>query len=53
MAVAMSAQKLHGKKARGSPPTFKVSNNFGAPGRQNPPRAAKLDGAEIKLGTPK
>jgi hypothetical protein len=53
VAVAMSVENLHGKKAQGSPQTFKVSNNLGAPGCQNPPRAAKLDGTEIKLGTPK
>jgi hypothetical protein len=53
VAVATSAKKLHEKKAWGSPHTFKVSNNFRAPGRQNPLQAAKLDGAEIELGTPK
>jgi hypothetical protein len=53
VAVATSAKKMHGKKAWGSPQTFKVSNNFRAPGHQNPPRAAKLNGVEIELGTPK
>jgi hypothetical protein len=53
VAVATLAKNLHGKKAWGSPQTFKVSNNFGAPGRQNPLQAAKLNGTEIKLRTPK
>ncbi len=53
VALATSAKKLHGKKAPGRPQTFKVSNNFGAPRRRNPPQAAKLDGREIELGTPK
>jgi hypothetical protein len=53
VAVGTSAKKSHWKKARGSPQTFKVSNNFGAPGRRNPPQAAKLNSAEIELGTPK
>jgi hypothetical protein len=50
VAVATSAKKKHGKKAPGGLQTLKISNNFGAPGRQNPPRAAKLDSGEIKLG---
>ncbi len=50
MAVATSAKKKHGKKAPGGLQTLKISNNFRAPGHQNPPRAAKLDSGEIKLG---
>ncbi len=53
MAVATSAKKKHGKKAPGGLQTLKISNNFGAPGRRNPPRAAKLNGGEIKLRTPR
>jgi hypothetical protein len=52
VAVATSAKKKHGKKALGGLQTLKISNNFGAPRRRNPPRAAKLDGGEIKLGMP-
>ncbi len=53
MAVATSAGKKHGKKALGGLQTLKISNIFGAPGCRNPPRAAKLDSGEIKLGTPR
>jgi hypothetical protein len=50
VAVATSAKKKHGKKAPGGLQTLKISNNFGAPGRRNPPRAAKLNSREIELG---
>ncbi len=50
MAVATSAKKKHGKKALGGLQTLKISNNFGAPGRRNPPQAAKLNSREIELG---
>jgi hypothetical protein len=50
VAVATSAKKKHGKKAPGGLQTLKISNNFGVPGRRNPPRAAKLDSGEIELG---
>jgi hypothetical protein len=46
----MSAKKKHGKKALGGLQTLKISNNFGAPGRRSPPRAAKLDSGEIEFG---
>ncbi len=46
--MATSAEKKHGKKAPGGPQTPKVVG-----GRRNSPQAAKLEGREIKLRTPR
>jgi hypothetical protein len=51
--MAMSAEEKHGKKSSGGLQTLKISNTFGLTGRRNPPRAAKLNGGGIKLGTPR
>ncbi len=56
VAVASSAKKKQEKKALGGRETFKVLNNFGPAGRQNPPRTVKFDGGvhepELAGGTP-
>jgi hypothetical protein len=44
VAVATSAKKKQEKRAPGGRKTFKVSNNFGPAGHQNPPGAVKFDG---------
>jgi hypothetical protein len=53
VAVATSAKKRQGKNAL---KTLKISNNFRSAGRQNPLRAAKLDGGsgpEVAGRTPR
>jgi hypothetical protein len=56
VAVATLAKKKQEKRAPGGRETFKVSNNFGPAGRQNPPRAVKFNGGvcepELAGGTP-
>jgi hypothetical protein len=56
VSVATWAKKKQEKRAPGGHETFRVSNNFGPAGRQNPSRAVKLDGgvreSELAGGTP-